>query len=145
MFDLIDYIFDTLIHEYCINELLCMIVRANCIFIIQRLMIKIQHEKTLKTDLLCEIRREREFLSFDKSEHQSIKKTVMSNHVDMMKYLLKQNGIEIHLHYLNSYGENVLHLTSKRCSPAMFRLLVPRFLEGRYQKDNQGNTFLVRM
>ena len=145
MFDLVDYIFDTLVDKHCTNELLCMAARAGCIPIIQRLMIKTQHEKTLRTDLLCGIRRGREFPSFGKPGHQSIGEAVMGNHVGMVEYLLGQDSIEVHLHYLNSYGENVLHLASKRCSPAMFRLLVPRFLEGRYQKDDQGNTPLVRV
>ena len=95
--------------------------------------------------MLCGVGCEREFPSFGKPGHQSIGEAVLGNHAGVVEYLLGQEGIEIHLHYRNSYGENVLHLAAKRCSPIMFRLLVPHFLEGRYQKDNQGDTALVRI
>ena len=144
-FDLIDYIFDTLVEDRCTNELMCMAARAGCMPLVQRLMIRTQHEKALRTDLLCGIRREREFPSCGKPGHQSIGEAVLGNHAGVVEYLLGQEGIEVHLHYLNSYGENVLHLAAKRCSPIMFRLLVPHFLEGRCQKDNQGDTALVRV
>lgn len=144
-FDLIDHALDTLVQERCANELLCMAARAGCTPIIQRLMIRTQHEGKLRTELLRGARRKNELLSLRMSVHQSIGEAVLGNHVDVVEYLLEQKGIEAHLHYRNSHGENVLHLASKRCNPAMFRLLVPRFLESKHQTDNQGNTALVRV
>ncbi len=145
VFNLIDHVLDTLVQEHCANELLCMAARAGCMPIIQRLMIRAQHGGKLKTELLRGVRREQELPSFGKSVHQSVGEAVLGNHVDVVEYLLGQKGIEAHLHYLNSHGENVLHLASGLCNPAMFRLLVPRFLEGRHQTDDQGNTALVRI
>lgn len=122
-----------------------MAAKASCMPIIQRLMIRVQHGGKLKTKLLRGIRREQELPSFGKSMHQSIGEAVLGNHVDVVEYLLEQKGIEAHLHYLNSHGENVLHLASRLCNPTMFHLLVPRFLKNRHQTNDQKNTTLVRI
>lgn len=145
VFDLTDHVLDTLVQENYANELLCMAAGAGCIPIIQRLMVRAQHEGKLRTELLRGVRRKQDVSSFGKSVHQSIRQAVLGNHVGVVEYLLGQNGIEAHLHYLNSHGENVLHLASGLCNPAMFRLLVPRLTAGMHQTDDQGNTALVRM
>lgn len=77
--------------------------------------------------------------------YQSIKEAVLRNHVDVMKYLLREKDIEAYLQHLNSRDENVLHLTSGLCNPAMFRLLIPHFQRGIRQTDDQGDTTLVRI
>lgn len=69
----------------------------------------------------------------------------MENHVDAVKYLLGQTGIEAHLEYRNARGENVLHLAPKLCNPKMFRLILPCFKEGVHRTDYQGNTVLNRV
>jgi len=145
VFDSIDHLSDTLIQDHWANELLCIAARAGCMPIIQRLMIRAQHEEKLRTKLLRGDRSEQELPSSGESVHQSIGEAVLGNHVNVVRYLLRQEGIEGHLHYLNSRGENVLHLASKLCNPAMFRLLVPRFLKGGHQIDDQGNTTLMRI
>ncbi len=145
VFDSIDNFSDTLIEKHCANELLCIAARAGCMPIIQRLMTRAQHEEKLRAELLRGDRIKQEFPSSGTSAHQSIGEAVLGNHVDVVEYLLRQEGIERHLHYLNSRGENVLHLASRLCNPAMFRLLVPRFLEAGHQIDDQGNTTLMRI
>ncbi|PVH67861.1 hypothetical protein DL98DRAFT_442539, partial [Cadophora sp. DSE1049] len=70
---------------------------------------------------------------------------VLGNHVDVVEYLLRQQGIEAHLQHRNFRGENVLHLAARFCNPAMFRLLAPRFKEGMQQTDDQNETALVRI
>ncbi|KAG9244617.1 hypothetical protein BJ878DRAFT_59934 [Calycina marina] len=84
-------------------------------------------------------------MSFGKPVHQSIAEAVPGNHVDVVEYLLRQNGIEAPLQHRNSRGENVLLLAARLCNPAMFRLLAPRFKEGIHQTDNQKETALVRI
>lgn len=145
VFDLVEYVLNTLVQEQWGNELLCMAASAGCIPIIQRLMDRAQHQAELRTELLRGVRRDRQLRSFGKSVHQSIGEAVLGNHVDVVDYLLGRKGIEAHLQHLNARGENVLHLASGRCNPAMFRLLVPRFQEGTRQTDDQGDTALVRI
>jgi hypothetical protein len=74
---------------------------------------------------------------FGKPVHQLIGEAVLGNHVEVVEYLSGQQGIEAHLQYRNSRGENVLHLASGLCNPAMFRFLVFRFREGVHQTDSR--------
>jgi hypothetical protein len=145
VFDLIDDVLDTLVKERWGNELLCMAASMDCMPIIRRLMNRAQHEAELKTELLRGSPREPQSLSSVKPVHQSVGEAVLGNHVDVVEYLLKQQGIEAHLQHRNSSGENVLHLASSLCNPAMFRLLVSRFKEGVHQTDDQKETALVRI
>ena len=145
VFDLVEYVLNKLVQEQWGNELLCMAASAGCIPIIQRLMTRAQHQAELRTELLRDIRRDQQPPSFGKSMHQSVGEAVLGNHVDVVEYLLGEKGIEAHLQHLNSRGENVLHLASGLCNPAMFRLLVPHFQGGMRQTDDQGDTALVRI
>lgn len=145
VFDLIYNVLDILIKERWGNELLCMAASRGCIPIIRRLMDSAQCMPELRTELLRGFPREPQTMSFGKPMHQSIGEAVLGNHVDVVEYLLGQQGIEAHLQYRNSRGENVLHLASRLCNPAIFQLLVPRFKEGVHQKDNQKETALTRI
>ena len=134
-----------MIQEQWANEMLCTAARAGCMPIVQRLMNKAQHEERLKAELLRATQREQRFPSFGRSLHQSIGEAVLGNHLELVQYLLGQTGTGAHLKFLNSRGENVLHLASDTCNPAMFRLLMPCFPEGIYQADEYGITALVRI
>lgn len=107
VFDLVDHILDILVQEKWGNELLCMAASVGCMPMVRRLMIRAQHKAELRSELLRGLRRERH-RPFDKSRHQSIGEAVLGNHVDVVEYLLKENGIEAHLQFRNSRGENVL-------------------------------------
>ncbi|RYP45020.1 hypothetical protein DL768_008585 [Monosporascus sp. mg162] len=138
VFGLVDYVSDTMVREKWGNELLCVAARAGCMPVVRRLMTRAEHDTELRDELLREFQCNEQISFSGKSTHQSIGEAVLGNHVDMVEYLLGQNGIEAHLRHRNSHGENVLHLASRLCNPAMFRLLVPRFQEGVYQTDYQG-------
>lgn len=145
VFDLIYNVLDVLVKERWGNELLCIAASTGCMPIIRRLIDRAQHKAELKTELLRGSSREPQTMSFGKPVHQSIGEAVLGNHVDVVEYLLGQQGIEAHLQHRNSRGENVLHLASRLCNPAMFRLLVPCFKEGIHQTDDQKETVLVRI
>ncbi len=145
VFDLVEYVLDTLVQEQWGNELLCMAASEGCVPIIQRLMTRAQYQVELRTELLRDVRRDQQSPFFGKSVHQSVGEAVLGNHVDVVECLLGQKGIEAHLQHLNSRGENVLHLASRLCNPAMFHLLVPRFQGGIRQTDYRGDTALVRI
>ena len=145
VFDVVNHISDTLIREQWANELLCVAASAGCMPILQRLITTAQHNVPLRGELMRGIQRKPDFPSFGKSTHQSIGEAVLGNHVNVVEYLLDQEGIEAHLRHLNSHHENVLHLVSGFCNPAMVRLLLPRFQDGASQEDGQGNTPLIRI
>ncbi|KFH40613.1 Vegetative incompatibility protein HET-E-like protein [Hapsidospora chrysogenum ATCC 11550] len=144
-FNLVDHVLDELVQEQSGNELLCMAASAGCMPIVRRLMTGARHRMELQAELLRATRRGQLPSSLGRPLHQSIGEAVFGNHVEVVKYLLGEKGIEAHLHHLNSRDQNVLHLAAKHCNPAMFRLLVPRFREGIHQKDNRGDTPLVRI
>lgn len=144
-FDLIDHVVNAMIQEHWGNELLCVAAEAGCMPVVQRLMSKAQGDEKLSAELMREIQRPQKHRSFNRSAHQSIGEAILGNHVNVVECLLRQEGIDAHLHHLNSQKENVLHLASKHCNPEMFRLLAPRFIEGTQQTDKQGHTALVRV
>lgn len=144
VFDLVEYVSDKMVQEQWGNELLCVAAGAGCMPIIRRLMTSAQHNAEFRCELLREFRSEQWSTSV-KPAHQSIGEAVLGDHIDVVEYLLRENGIEAHLQYRNSRGENVLHLASGSCNPEMFHLLIPRFQEGIHQADDQGDTALVRI
>jgi hypothetical protein len=97
VFDLIDDVLDILVKERWGNELLCMAASMGCMPIIRRLMDRAQHKAGLRTDLLRRSQRAPQTRSFGKPVHQSIGEAVLGNHVDIVEYLLGQEGIETHL------------------------------------------------
>jgi hypothetical protein len=130
-FSLVESVLDTMVEEQWGHELLCIAARSGCTPMVQRLLSSAQSKAELKTELL------RAF--------QSLGNAVLGNHLDVVECILREKGFEAHLQYLNSSGENLLHLASVPCNPGMFRLLLPRLQKNIHQMDNHGDTPLVRI
>lgn len=143
-FDIIHDIPDILVGDGWGNELLCLAAGQGCLPVVERLMSIARQNADLRRELLREPRRQSRS-SKHQARHQSIGEAVAAGHVGVVEYLLRQDGIEAHLRHRNADGENVLHLASVRCDPAMFRALVPRFPDGTSQKDCRGRTPLMRV
>ncbi|KND92704.1 Vegetative incompatibility protein HET-E-1, partial [Tolypocladium ophioglossoides CBS 100239] len=135
VFDLIDDVLDMMVRQRWGNELVCRAASTGCVPIIRRLMDRAQHNAELRAELL----------DGSRPEHRLIGEAIFGNHVDVVEYLLEQQGIEAHLQHRNSRSENVLHLASRLCNPAMFQHLVPRFKDGVHQTDDQNDTVLMRI
>ncbi|KAF7877700.1 hypothetical protein EAF04_001371 [Stromatinia cepivora] len=135
VFDLVDDVSDIMVEERWGNELFRMAVSIGCMPMTQRLLDRAYRTVELRSELL----NKRE------SQHQLIAEAVVGNHVDVLEYLLAQHDIEAHLRYQNSHGENVLHLASRFCNPAIFRCLVPLCKDIVCQRDDQNNTVLMRI
>lgn len=103
------------------------------------------HNKELRHELLRECQAPLTKTAFREPIHQSIGEAVWGNHLKVVEYLLRENGIEAHLRYRDSCGRNELHLAAKHCNPEMYRRLTPRFPEGVHQVDHQGDMPLVRI
>ena len=136
VFDLIDDVSDTLVQDGWGNELLCMAANMGCMPIIRRLMDRTRMDLELRAELFRADHTETQVMPYGRRDHQSIGEAILANHVDVVAYLLQQQGIEAHLQFRNSRGENVLHLAARLSNPAMFEMLVPSFKEGIYQPDN---------
>ncbi|ETI26828.1 hypothetical protein G647_10274 [Cladophialophora carrionii CBS 160.54] len=114
-FGLVDYMLDTIVRDRWGSELFCIAARAGCMPLVQHLLHRAQHKTELRTELL--------------RDPQSIAQAVSANHIEVVEYLLGQEGLEAHVKYVNARGENLLHLASKTRNPAMLCLLVPHVQE----------------
>lgn len=142
-FLIINDIPDILVREGWGNELLCLAASQGCQPVIERLMNLAQQNIDLQKELLRGPQRQPRGLTH--RTHQSIGEAVLAGHVGVVEYLLEQEGIETHLCHRNANDENVLHLASTQCNPAMFRALAPRFPDGIPQRDCQNRTALMRI
>ena len=144
-FDLVDEVVDRLVRDKLGNELLCLASRRGCMPIIKRLVGKSRQHAGLRKELLSGTRLEKQLAPPAESVHQSVGEAVMGDHIDVVEYLLEEEGIGAHVSFINSRGENVLHLASKACNPAIFGVLIPFILDGLHQRDNEGATPLIRV
>ncbi|KAK1139008.1 hypothetical protein N8T08_001587 [Aspergillus melleus] len=145
VFELVDEVSGSMIHEQWGNRLFCLAAGAGCMPVIQRLVHIAQNDSQLRNELLCGSWPGHQLSGTKDRVHQSIGEAILGNQVDVVRYLLGVHGMEAHLHYRNTHGENVLHLASRNCNPDISRLLVPCFQEGVHQADNQGDTVLMRV
>ncbi|CAG8407488.1 unnamed protein product [Penicillium salamii] len=133
VFDLVNKISTTMIQQGWGNELMCLAAKRGCLPIIQRLIEKAHTDPNLHDELLRPSITE---------PHHAIQRAILTNQLHIVEYLLK-NDPDARLGCRNSLGDNVLHTASKKCIHEMFRILVPRFREGMYQLDKQGDTPLM--
>lgn len=144
-FALADHALDVMAREQWGNELLCVAARNGCMPLVRRLASGARINPHVGAEILRNAQRESSLVAPRGPVHQSLGEAVSGNHLEVVEYLLHQDGIEAHLQYVNSRGENVLHVASTHCNPAMFRILIPRFRNGVHQKDNNGDTPLTRV
>ena len=130
-FELVEHIWDTIVREEWGSELFCIATQAGCLPMIQHLLNTAQHNMEFRVELLRGL--------------GSVGEAVLGNHLDVVEYLQRQEDFDEHFRHVNPLGENLLHLASKRCNPAMFRLLVPRLQLRIRQTDVQGDTALMRI
>ncbi|KAL8836220.1 MAG: hypothetical protein Q9170_002997 [Blastenia crenularia] len=136
LFDLVADLFDVLIREEWGNELLCTAVSYGCLPMVERLFQEAAHNPAMRSELLRDPQRD----CNRPDHHQSIGEAVWHNHVDVLRYLLQQDGIEAHLQHRDSGGYNVLHKAARYCNPQVVSLLVSRFREGVNQANDVGET-----
>ncbi|KAI4268987.1 MAG: hypothetical protein LQ337_007536 [Flavoplaca oasis] len=136
LFDLVVDIFDILIRKEWGNEFLCMAVSYGCLPIVERLFEEAAHNLAMRNELLRDLQRD----GNRPDHHQSVGEAVWNNHVGVLRYLLRQDGIEVHLRHQDSGGYNVLHKAVRYCNPQVVSLLVSHFKEGVNQANNVGET-----
>ncbi|KAL8638158.1 MAG: hypothetical protein Q9228_004660 [Teloschistes exilis] len=136
LFDLVVDIFDVLVREEWGNEFLCTAVSYGCLPIVERLFEEAARNPAMRNELLRDPQRD----CNRPDHHQSIGEAVWNNHIVVLRYLLQQDGIEVHLRHQDSGGYNVLHKAARYCNPLVVSLLVSRFKDGVNQANNVGET-----
>ena len=139
-FDLIyDICDDVLTEDLWANELLCLAVGSGCLPIVERLFDAATRKPDMKSVMLQNLRREVQ-PNLPVAYHQSVGEAVWNNHVDVLKYLLKQDGIDTHLKHRDLKGNNVLHKAHRYCNPEVIELLLSCFPEGANHKNEDDDT-----
>ena len=133
VFDICD---DILVRGKWGNELLCLAVSCGCLPMVERLFEAAACRPAMRDELLRDVRRDIKPPDY----HQSIGEAVWHNHVEVLHYLLKQEGIEVHLQHRDSDGYNVLHKAARWCNPEVVSLLISHFPEGVNQSNKNGET-----
>lgn len=144
-FALADYALDTMAREQWGNELLCLAASRGCMPLVRRLVAGARNNANVGAEILWDAQRESSLVDPGEVVHQLLGEAVSHNHLEVVEYLLCQDGIQAHLQHVNSRGENVLHVASTHCNPAMFRILVPRFQHDVHKMDSNGDTPLTRV
>ncbi|KAK4450251.1 hypothetical protein QBC34DRAFT_403144 [Podospora aff. communis PSN243] len=133
VFGLLDEVHDEMVEERWGSRIMDMAARVGCVPVLQQLLDAAQHNEKLKAELL----------DLSQSENGLVGAAILGNHVEVVEYLLRQDDIGPHLRHRNKRGENMLHLASGFCNPAVFRLLS---VGGEaFEKDKLGFTVLVRL
>ncbi|KAK1832788.1 hypothetical protein QBC39DRAFT_348224 [Podospora conica] len=134
-FALLDDVYDKMVEGQWGRALISRAITVGCLPVVRRLFEAAKSRLPLMTELL----------SISQGENSLIGTAVLANHVDILEYLLEQPGMEAHVRHRNAREENVLHLASRFCNPAVFRQLVPLLRDGVPQRDVRGETVLDRV
>ncbi|KIW52361.1 hypothetical protein PV05_08003 [Exophiala xenobiotica] len=125
---------DVLVKEKQGNELLCLAARCGCLPVVERLFEAAARNPALRDEILREVRRDVRPPDY----HQSVGEAVRYDSVDVLRYLLDQEGIEGHLRHRDSKGYNVLHWAAFCCNPEVISLLISVFPEGVNESNDDG-------
>ncbi|KAJ9653673.1 hypothetical protein H2198_007184 [Neophaeococcomyces mojaviensis] len=133
VFDICD---DVLVGGKWGNELLCLAVSSGCLPMVERLFEEAARNPAMRNEILRDVQRDIRPPDY----HQSVGEAVWHNHIEVLRYLLKQEGIEVHLRHRDSDGYNVLHRAARWCNPEVVSLLISHFPEGVNQSNKHGDT-----
>jgi hypothetical protein len=141
LFDLVFEIIDEFVRDQWGNELLCQAASIGCLPIIERLFEEAARNPAVKNEILRNPLRDCKWPEY----HQSVGEAVWHDRVDVLLYLLKQDGIDAHLRHRDSGGYNVFHKAARYCNPEVVTLLITHFPEGVNQANNDGDTPLTQV
>ncbi|KAI1846709.1 hypothetical protein JX266_007282 [Neoarthrinium moseri] len=127
---------DIMVEKQWGNELLCQAAKMGCLPIIEMLFDEAAHNAGLKEELLRDRIRDPQARPGEWGTHQSVGEAVLHNHVNIVEFLLEQEGIDAHKRHRNKNGYTVLHLLARNLNPEMVQLLAPHLQEDINQVEN---------
>lgn len=71
--------------------------------------------------------------------HQSVGEAVYLGHVDIVRYLCQQKGIEPHLKYVSPNGYNIFHFCERAPRSQILETLIPLWPQGVHTADKDGH------
>ncbi|KAI1862941.1 hypothetical protein JX265_008987 [Neoarthrinium moseri] len=135
---------DIMVEKQWGNELLCQVAKMGCLPIIEMLFDEAAHNAGLKEELLRDRIRDPQARPGEWGTHQSVGEAVLHNHVNIVVFLLEQEGIDAHKRHSNKNGYIVLHLLARNLNPEMVQLLASHLQEDINQVEND-ETALTRI
>ncbi|KAI1174483.1 hypothetical protein F4777DRAFT_381795 [Nemania sp. FL0916] len=120
------------------NEWLCRAVKYSCLPLVKKLFEAADSSAALRRELLCSrSRNDTPGQHPSPYQHQSVGIAVRNQDLEMLRYLLSQQGIEAHLNHVDSGGYGVLHRAAQMACLEVFKLLVP-LLKAHVNRTNSG-------
>lgn len=123
------------------NAILCNAAEMGCLPLLEKLFEAASRDAALKDTILTpDPRRVRPYSPI--SLHQSVGEALWAGHEDAAAWLCKQQGIEPHIHYVNSQGSTVYHQAARRGRFRAHELLIEVWPEGINLVSEDGSTGL---
>lgn len=135
VFALLDDVYDKMVEGQWGRALVNKAIVVGCLPVVVHLFEAAQSRPSLLKELL----------DIPQGQNGLVGSAVLGNHVEILEYLLGQQGMKAHVRHRNAREENVLHLASRFCNPAVFVMLVPLLLDCMHQRDMQGETVFDRI
>ena len=122
---------DTLTHHA--NLVLLMAARSDCLPVVKRLFEAAKTDQQIRSGLMqrtCD-------------DWGPIGWAGSFGHVEIVRYLCEQKGIESHLYHQDPFGDNIYHFVARNGNPEALRVLVRNFPEGVHQANGSTTPLQV--
>lgn len=121
------------------NYVLCHAASRGCLMLIEKLFVAADRDANLRRAILAWHQEPRNW--FNSSYfHGCIGEAVYRGHVDVVRFLCQQTGIEPHLRYISKDGYTVFHLAAYRGTAEVYQILLEQWPEGVHLRNKDRDT-----
>ncbi|KAL6855649.1 hypothetical protein J3F83DRAFT_753812 [Trichoderma novae-zelandiae] len=118
------------------NEILCQAARNGCLVLVKKIFEVSEHDPELRRAIMVGDRSQMSDWRGGLATHQSIGEAAYEGHVEIVRFLCQQPGIEPHLRHVNKHGHTVFHQAARRGDREIMLILIQRWPEGVNVKNN---------
>ncbi|KAM5356709.1 hypothetical protein ACJ41O_003355 [Fusarium nematophilum] len=123
------------------NDILCQASRCGCLPLVKALFRAADRDPELRAGIMTLSRQTRNNIN----HHQSVGEAAYEGHIDIVRFLCQQAGIQQHVQYVNNTGATVFHQAARRGVPEIFEILISAWPEGVNLRDQGNDTALQRL
>ncbi|TFB01752.1 hypothetical protein CCMA1212_006451 [Trichoderma ghanense] len=118
------------------NEILCQAARNGCLVLVKKLFEVSERDPELRRAIIVGDRSKMSDWRGGLSTHQSIGEAAYEGHVEIVRFLCQQPGIEPHLRHVNQHGHTVFHQAARRGNREILMILIQHWPEGVNLRNN---------
>ncbi|PTB63085.1 hypothetical protein BBK36DRAFT_146201 [Trichoderma citrinoviride] len=118
------------------NEILCQAARNGCLVLVKKLFEVSERDPELRRAIIVGDRSKMSDWRGGLSTHQSIGEAAYEGHVEIVRFLCQQSGIEPHLRHVNQHGHTVFHQAARRGIREILMILIQCWPEGVNLRNN---------